>query len=134
MRSRSIHGISPRIWQIASLVDCPIHYIPRTFEECGSAEKALYRIRQAEPPQPLVWIDYVPKIEHNHDVYAATREKRLVLHNTGMNFNEAKNYIVIIPRSTILPPPVRWWLVWWKRALRRDAWVFPCFSREPFNR
>jgi len=112
--TRSVRD-NQEITEAAKLAGCRVYYIPSNFDECETAENALWHVPEQERETPAVWIGFIPSADRYGDVYTAAAAKRIRLVNTpeehwdGLEFDRAYPKLVgITPETVILDHPAEW--------------------------
>lgn len=100
------------ITEAAKLSGNRVFYIPRTFDECGTAENALAYAPEFETPVPGIWIGFIPALERYTAIYDAAAKKGIKLINTphqhqiAMEFDQFYPHLEgLTPKSIILNSP-----------------------------
>lgn len=93
-----------RMTEAAYLVGCRVYYIPSNFEECESAENALWHIPTQEVVTPTVWVGFIPTEERYAEVYQAAAASNLRLLNTPDEHWEALEFARSYPKIADLTP------------------------------
>jgi ATP-grasp domain-containing protein len=81
--------------EAARLVGCRVYTFPASFEQCGTADNALWHLPEQEADTPGLWIGYIPPAERYAEVYAAALARRIRLpnspaqHRLAMEFDQA---------------------------------------------
>lgn len=92
------------ITDAAQLVGCRVYFIPSDFDECGSAENALWHIPDQEVLTPAVWIGFIPPDGHYDEVYEAALAKNICLVNSPDEHRNALEFARAYPRISDLTP------------------------------
>jgi hypothetical protein len=94
-----------RMTDAAQLAGCRIYYIPPDFEQCETAENALYYVPQFDPPVSAVWIGYIPPLERYQAIYEAALAKGVRLINSPAEYQTAIEFDKFYPLPGDLTPP-----------------------------
>jgi hypothetical protein len=66
----------------AQLVGCSTYFIPKDFEECETAENALWHVAVQEEEALGIWLGFIPSPERYEAIYDAALRRRVRLVNT----------------------------------------------------
>ncbi|MBD2742142.1 ATP-grasp domain-containing protein [Coleofasciculus sp. FACHB-1120] len=84
--------------QTAQLLGYKVYYIPPNFEQCCTAENALYHIPQYARETAGIWIGYIPELERYEAIYNAALTKGIKLLNTLLQHQTAMEFDLFYPR------------------------------------
>lgn len=93
----------------AQLLGCSVYFIPKTFDECETADNALWQVPTQDAATPAVWLGFIPTPERYTAIYGAALSRRVHLLNSpdehlrALEFDRAYPLLKeLTPESVIL--------------------------------
>jgi len=90
--------------EAARLAGLAVYTIPPDFDECETAENALWHVPAQTAPIPAFWIGYIPTPERYAAIYDAAQAKNLLLPNTLEQHRNAQEFDRTYPKLGELTP------------------------------
>jgi hypothetical protein len=98
-----------RITEVARLLGFDVYTTPPDFEDCETADNALWHIPPRDARTPATWVGFLPAVERYSAIYAAALSKNIELlnnpqaHRIAMEFDLAYPYLAgLTPESTVV--------------------------------
>ncbi|MBD2292837.1 ATP-grasp domain-containing protein [Anabaena sphaerica FACHB-251] len=90
--------------ETAQLLGFKVYYIPPDFQDCGTAENALWHIPQYAEETQGILVGYIPELERYQAIYQAALDKGIKLLNNPLEHQIAQEFDMFYPLLQGLTP------------------------------
>lgn len=81
----------------AQLVGCSTYFIPKDFNECGTADNALWHVPVQEEEAIAIWLGFIPSPQRYEAIYLAALRRRIRLVNDPQEHLRALEFDLAYP-------------------------------------